>query len=123
MSKTVQEDDDRVNPKVAASCFDFLLIELVPMAYRIAADLNEKEQAFTAQHAPRDSLPVMTLPDRTSQISSSVEGVGSTAARPTSTGGATGTDFTGLEDDETRESVFYKLDTLGYRVGQGLVER
>jgi len=123
MSKTAQEDDDRINPKLAASCFDFLLMELVPLAYRIAADLNEREQALVAQYATRDSIPVTTLPDRTSQISSSAEGAGSTAARPTSMGGVTGTDTTGIEDEETRESVFYKLDALGYRVGQGLVER
>lgn len=28
-----------------------------------------------------------------------------------------------VDDDEDREIVFRKLDTLGYRVGQGLVER
>jgi len=28
-----------------------------------------------------------------------------------------------LDDEEQREAVFYKLETLGYRVGQGLAER
>jgi len=28
-----------------------------------------------------------------------------------------------LDNEEERESMFYRLDTLGYRVGQGLVER
>lgn len=28
-----------------------------------------------------------------------------------------------LEDDEQREATFYRLETLGYRVGQGLAER
>jgi trafficking protein particle complex subunit 6 len=28
-----------------------------------------------------------------------------------------------LDEEEEREAVFYRLETLGYRVGQGLVER
>lgn len=28
-----------------------------------------------------------------------------------------------MEDDELREATFYRLETLGYRVGQGLGER
>lgn len=28
-----------------------------------------------------------------------------------------------LDDDEEREAVFYRLDALGHKVGQGLVER
>ncbi|KAH0538727.1 hypothetical protein FGG08_004679 [Glutinoglossum americanum] len=28
-----------------------------------------------------------------------------------------------LDDEEEREAVFYRLEMLGYRVGQGLVER
>ena len=28
-----------------------------------------------------------------------------------------------LDEDEERDAVFYRLETLGYRVGQGLVER
>ncbi|KAL0637207.1 hypothetical protein Q9L58_003857 [Maublancomyces gigas] len=28
-----------------------------------------------------------------------------------------------LDDEEEREAMFYRLETLGYRVGQGLVER
>lgn len=27
------------------------------------------------------------------------------------------------DEEEEREAMFYKLDTLGFRVGQGLVER
>ena len=29
----------------------------------------------------------------------------------------------GLEEEETRERVWQRLDALGYRVGQGLVEK
>lgn len=28
-----------------------------------------------------------------------------------------------LDEDEERDAVFYRLENLGYRVGQGLVER
>ncbi|KAJ6120235.1 Trafficking protein particle complex subunit 6B [Penicillium sp. IBT 18751x] len=58
---------------VSSSCFDFLLIELVPMAERLAKELatNENEP----------------------------------------------------EDDEVREATYFRLESLGYRVGQGLAER
>ncbi|GES63349.1 BET3 family protein [Aspergillus terreus] len=58
---------------LSASCLDFLLIELVPMAERLAKDLS------SAEHVP--------------------------------------------DDDELRETTFFRLETLGYRVGQGLAER
>ncbi|KAL8791436.1 MAG: hypothetical protein Q9213_000052 [Squamulea squamosa] len=60
-----------------STCFDLLLIEMVPLAYRMAEQL--------------------------------------TAAR---SGGSTPVD-----EEEQREAVFRRLDALGYRVGQGLVER
>lgn len=62
---------------VNASCMDFLLIEMVPMAYRIASE-------------------------------SSVSGAAGKKE---------------VDEDERREAAFRKLDSLGYRVGQGLVER
>ncbi|KAJ5902490.1 Trafficking protein particle complex subunit 6B [Penicillium taxi] len=58
---------------LSSSCFDFLLIELVPMAERLAKDL-----------ATRDNEP---------------------------------------EDEEVRETTYFRLESLGYRVGQGLAER
>jgi len=59
-----------------ASCMDLLMIEMVPMAYRLAEELAAKEKQ-----------------------------------RPKA------------DDDEQREAAFRRLETLGYRVGQGLVER
>ncbi|KAL8873921.1 MAG: hypothetical protein Q9174_000668 [Haloplaca sp. 1 TL-2023] len=56
-----------------SSCFDLLLIEMVPMAHRLASQQEaEKKQAV---------------------------------------------------DDEQKEMAFRRLDSMGYRVGQGLVER
>ena len=62
---------------VNASCMDLLLIEMVPMAYRIASELASPSQ----------------------------DGI-----KP-------------IDEVEQREAVFRRLETLGYRVGQGLVER
>ena len=59
------------------SCLDLLLIEIVPMAYRIAHDLSARSE---------DGRAV-------------------------------------IDEEEQREAAFRRLETLGYRVGQGLVER
>lgn len=58
---------------VSVSCLDLLLIELVPMAERLAEEL------------------------------SGMEG--------------------NLDEEEHREATFYRLEALGFRVGQGLAER
>lgn len=60
-----------------ASCMDLLLIEMVPMAYRLANELATPRQ---------DGVRV-------------------------------------IGEDEQREAAFRRLETLGHRVGQGLVER
>ena len=138
MSKSALEEDDRQNPKLAASCLDFLLIELVPMAYRIATDLHLREEALMAAQLESQNIntdnstsqqqqPRKTLPDRTSQISNSAE-AGTTSTKNGGGGKTTTTDQDGgatgsIDDEETRDAVFYKLDALGYRVGQGLAER
>lgn len=58
---------------LSSSCFDFLLIELVPMAERLAKELSS--------------------------------------------------DTHDLEDEGVRETTYFRLESLGYRVGQGLAER
>ncbi|KAI4276716.1 MAG: hypothetical protein LQ337_002291 [Flavoplaca oasis] len=60
-----------------ASCFDLLLIEMVPFAHRLAEQLTAERAGVTTR----------------------------------------------LDEEEQREAVFRRLDHLGYRVGQGLVER
>ncbi|KAL8746805.1 MAG: hypothetical protein Q9190_001210 [Brigantiaea leucoxantha] len=60
-----------------STCLDLLLIEMVPMAHRIVAELAVQ---------------------------------GQNGAKP-------------LEDAERKDAVFRRLESLGYRVGQGLVER
>lgn len=77
-----------------SACLDFLLIELVPMAYRIAADLAAREEEWTRG--------------------------GTTAG---DTGSLTGKGESAVDEEETREAVFFRLEMLGYRVGLGVVER
>ena len=88
---------------LSASCLDFLLIELVPLAYRVTNDLDaaaaEKEEG-----------------------SGSIAALGSQSAKAAAPAISTGT-ARNLDDDEERDAVFFRLDAIGYRVGQGLVER
>ena len=60
-----------------ASCLDFLLIEIVPMAHRTAL-----ASSTTAQHGEKAA-----------------------------------------DEEEQRDTAYIRLESLGYRVGQGLVER
>ena len=80
---------------LSSSCLDFLLIEIVPMAYRVT---NELEAA-----AQQQDLPTTTSSSDPSQRQHPPPKL--------------------LDEDEERDAVFYRLETLGYRVGQGLVER
>jgi trafficking protein particle complex subunit 6 len=98
-----------------SSCLDLLLIELVPMAYRLANEL---------QTGDRSESVLVSGAER----AEGERGAGST------TGGAGGTEKTAgggggggaqskLDEDEERDAVFYRLEMLGYRVGQSFVER
>lgn len=89
---------------LSSSCLDFLLIELVPLARRVAHD--------------RDALPAA---DASAGAAASLAG----GAAPSSVvaGSAAGSMPPRIEDDEEQAAVHYRLDMQGYRVGQGLVER
>lgn len=82
---------------LSASCLDFLLIELVPMAYRVTNELEEASAssatATTTSDKDKDAAPAPAPPRAA------------------------------MDEEEERDAVFYRLETLGYRVGQGLVER
>ncbi|KAI8966868.1 transport protein particle component [Daldinia sp. FL1419] len=78
---------------LSTSCLDFLMIELVPMAYRVANELDAPDAGTAADSAGEDGAAVA--------------------------GEAQGK----LDEDEERDAVFFRLDGLGYRVGLGLVER
>ncbi|KAK0711621.1 trafficking protein particle complex subunit 6B [Lasiosphaeris hirsuta] len=78
---------------LSSSTLDFLLIEIVPMAYRVT---HEVEALALAEGG-------------TSGLESG-EATAAAAARK-------------MDEDEERDAVFFRLEGLGYRVGQGLVER
>ncbi|KAI9826802.1 MAG: Trafficking protein particle complex subunit 33 [Thelocarpon impressellum] len=73
-----------------SSCLDLLLIELVPMAHRLAREV----------------------------VLSADDGREGEGGEPETKEGRVE-----FESEEERDAVFYRLDGLGYRVGQGLVER
>jgi hypothetical protein len=76
---------DPLSSFLSTTCMDLLLIELVPLARRLAA-----------QPLPiADTVFLDTTP-------------------PTNTE---------LDDDSERESMYFRLEPLGFRVGQGVAER
>lgn len=130
MSKTsILAEQETADPIVATSCFDFLLIELVPLAQRMA------ERAHARDLAMREARKRNPLYDRPSNNRSSVlstksievsetekTDISSAAASVPGTNADT-TTLAGLAEDEVRDALFWRLDHMGYRVGQGLVER
>ncbi|QPG95740.1 hypothetical protein C2857_001884 [Epichloe festucae Fl1] len=92
---------------LSSSCLDFLLIELVPLAHRIA---NERDSCHGLTEAKVISVAEATPADHRAVSSGSFHpGSSSEARKP--------------DDDEELDAVHFRLDSLGYRVGQGLVER
>ena len=123
------------DPTLAASCLDFLLIELVPLAQRITDQLAARDAALREEYK-RSQIFHDQPPPPSSAVASGAAGddhggaevktaattftdVGSVGGAPTDNT----TTAAGGVDDETRDAVFWRLDGLGYRVGQGLVER
>jgi len=94
---------------VNSSCLDFLLIELVPLAFRVANELEARAADALPTPPPAPAVQVVPPPGEPPVA----------GARPA----ANGAGPHGLDDEEERKAVFHRLDTLGYRVGQGLVER
>ena len=137
---------------VSASCLDFLLIELVPMAYRltneleIAARQQENEAAAVAAAVAVAGEGEGEGAD--GEGGGGAEGVegadgegvaegdgvnGAGVIQPPAglgsavvAGGAGGTGAeteTVMDEEDERGAVFWRLERIGYRVGQGLVER
>lgn len=110
---------------LSSSCLDLLLIELVPMAYRVTNELEAASSASNPPPPPPSANPTTsTAPDSaTASMVSTALGApvkSSQAQTPaTQRGGVSAT----MDEEEERDAVFYRLETLGYRVGQGLVER
>jgi trafficking protein particle complex subunit 6 len=115
MATTTQATEyvDPTDTKLSTSCLDFLLIELVPMAFRITHDLAAREEAWI--HGSSST----SKPNRASGLSAADTDTGSVGGTTGGGGQVTGT----VDEDEAREAVFHRLESLGYRVGLGIVER
>jgi hypothetical protein len=87
-----------------SSCLDLLMIELVPMAYRV---VNEVDAAG--------------IDDRI--IEKKEKDSGGSLKGSVANGAAGSTNGRKMDEEEERDAVFFRLEMLGYRVGQGLVER
>jgi trafficking protein particle complex subunit 6 len=95
-----------------SSCLDLLLIELVPMAYRLANELqtgSDRDLVVAGKDGERGAGSTTTAPGAGMQRAAGGGGGGGAQSK--------------LDEDEERDAVFYRLEMLGYRVGQGLVER
>ncbi|KAF2756151.1 transport protein particle component [Pseudovirgaria hyperparasitica] len=108
------------DPFVSISCLDFLLIELVPMAYRIAAELSAREEDWTRPIGALNTTTTTTGTSSRAQDTTSTTGGGGGGGG--GDGGTAGS-VAIVDDEETREAVFYRLEMLGYRVGLGITER
>ncbi|KAI0481675.1 BET3 family protein [Xylaria cf. heliscus] len=99
---------------MGTSCLDFLLIELVPMAYRITNELEEASDGDGSGNGSGSGSG-----SKNNEEAGSI----STAAATISTAPGASGRKSKLDEDEEREAVFFRLEGLGYRVGLGLVER
>ncbi|KAG9230335.1 transporter particle component [Amylocarpus encephaloides] len=96
-----------------SSCLDLLMIELVPMTWRVVREVD----------GVNASLGTAVDGKAGGGGSGSVNG-GSTAGTAGGGGTVEGEGLKGEEEEqEERDAAFYRLEMLGYRVGQGLVER
>ncbi|PVI02707.1 transport protein particle component [Periconia macrospinosa] len=104
---------------VSLSSLDLLLIELVPMAYRISADLATREEDWLDTDTSSTAKP--STGGAGSQVDNETSSTigASGAGGPGTTAGGTAP----VDEEEAREAVFHRLESLGYRVGLGIVER
>lgn len=93
------------------------MIELVPMAYRI---VNEVDLDAGTGSMAKDEGSVSANGKSKSQ--GGIGGETRSGEGRTSSGEVNGA-AKKMDEDEERDAVFFRLEMLGYRVGQGLVER
>ncbi|KAK5107255.1 hypothetical protein LTR62_001571 [Meristemomyces frigidus] len=144
-------EDDPENPKVAASALDLLLLELVPLAQRITERLLEREHAVLEEYKRNRLFNNPATAGKNLAKGSEggdgevkavgIGGVESTVAvvkKSKKSKGKGEEEEEEVDEDarkprtslgfpvmaeETRERVFWRLEGMGYRVGQGIVER
>ena len=88
------------------------------MAYRITADLaaREEEWIYGSSSKTKQNRLSGASNDASSTIAGTLRGGGADGGP---VGGGTAT----VDEEEAREAVFQRLESLGYRVGLGIVER
>lgn len=92
------------------------------MAYRITADLAAREEEWIhgSAHKARQNRLSANSADASSTAAGAGGPVGAVGESKAGTlGGAAPT----VDEEEAREAVFHRLESLGYRVGLGVVER
>lgn len=105
---------------LASSCFDFLLIELVPMAYRLAHELDEREKDGMAGYPSEQISKDGSVAGSTRTTTTKATGQGTIQGGVRPPGSGMGGE---MDEEEERDAVFFRLESQGYRVGLGLVER
>jgi hypothetical protein len=103
-------------PLINISVFDLLLIELVPLAERMAR--TYESSLDRPSHPPTKHTPSTTTTTTTTQ-SITNNNIPTTITTDTQPAAADG----GPQTDVFRDSVYNRLERLGFRVGQGLSER
>lgn len=102
---------------LSSSTLDFLLIELVPLALRVTADRDfASPSAGTTAGSTADALQ---SPPHSAATAKSEATSGTVVGDAT----AAGDTPKRIDDEEHLDAVHYRLESQGYRVGQGLVER
>ncbi|KAL0262174.1 hypothetical protein SLS55_003613 [Diplodia seriata] len=100
---------------INSSVMDMLLIELVPMAYRMAAELAAREDEYVTP-----GNPTVTTGRRSSAVTTTNGGTPKSGTTPRIPEGAA---VGSAEEEDYKDAVLYRLETLGYRVGLGITER
>jgi trafficking protein particle complex subunit 6 len=109
-----------------SSCLDFLLIELVPLAYRVTNELDATSPAKPptgSTTTPAGTAATGGGGGATAPETQALSHNGATTTTSSAGGAVAGSSARKMDEEEERDAVFYRLEMLGYRVGQGLVER
>ncbi|GJN68240.1 trafficking protein particle complex subunit 33 [Purpureocillium lilacinum] len=131
---------------LSTSCLDFLLIELVPLAYRVTHECDfARPPSPSSQGLVPDATAASTTTGGGGGAAATTGGAGATVAGGESAltndviataansraGGSSSVSGPAagaaaprrIDEEEELDAVHFRLESLGYRVGQGLVER
>lgn len=134
MSKPPQQQavdlDEIQNPKFNSASLDFLLIELVPLVQRVTERVQAREQALLDGYRRSKILnqDAGDTKERTDEAETTGDGDGkklgdkSDDSTQDASGPMNSLGFP-VAATATSEAMAHRLDKMGYRVGQGLVER